>query len=193
MIDFTFVSCGLAKGNNCWEVSEIYTQSEHRSITWRVRRQQRPKNRQSQSRKKFNGWKASAFDAGAMRARIKGSCAEGLTAEDKVEDVMQKVANACDAAMSRKGNPHTPIHWWSDKIAQLIAECHKTRRLSQRAKGKPTFPELEETFKLARSKLTKAIKHRKRRCLTKLLEVIDEDPWGNPYKVVVDADFELYF
>ena len=60
-----------------------------------------------------------------------------------------------------------------------------TRRLSQRAKGKPTFPELEETFKLARSKLTKAIKHSKRQCWTELLEVINEDPWGKPYKVVM--------
>ena len=45
MIDLTFVSSGLTKGNNCWEVSEIYTQSDHRAITWRIRRQQRPKNR----------------------------------------------------------------------------------------------------------------------------------------------------
>ena len=36
MIDLTFVSSGLAKGNNCWEMSDIYTQSDHRAITWRV-------------------------------------------------------------------------------------------------------------------------------------------------------------
>ena len=71
MIDLTFVSSVLAKGNNCWEVSGIYTQSDHRAITWRVRRHQRPKNRQSQSRKKkFNGWKASAFDT--RRTTLRG-------------------------------------------------------------------------------------------------------------------------
>ena len=53
-----------------------------------------------------------------MRVSIEGSCAEGLTAEEKVEDVMQEVANACDAVMPRKGkgNPHTTVYWWSDKI-----------------------------------------------------------------------------
>ena len=34
MIDLTFVSSGLVKGNNYWKVSEIYTQSDHRAITW---------------------------------------------------------------------------------------------------------------------------------------------------------------
>ena len=92
----------------------------------------------------------SAFDTCAMRVSIEGSYAEGLTAEEKVEDVIQKMENAYDAAMPRKGNAHTLVYWWSDKIAQLRVECYKTRRLSQRAKGKPTFPELEETFRLAR-------------------------------------------
>ena len=82
-------------------VPEIYKQIDHRAINCRVRRQQMPKNRQSQSRKKFNGWKASAFATGTMHASIEGSCAEGLTAEQKVEEVMQKVANACDSAMPR--------------------------------------------------------------------------------------------
>ena len=97
---------------------------------------------QSQSRKKkCNSWKASAFDTGAIRVSIEESYAEGLIAKEKFEDFMQKVANACDAAMPRKGkvNPHTPVHWWSDKIAQLRTEGHN-RMLSQRAKGKPTFP-----------------------------------------------------
>ena len=105
-IDLAFVRSDPAKGNNCWEVSEIYTLSDHRTITWSVRRQQRPKNRQSQLRKKkFSVWKASAFDTGSMRASIERSCAEGLTVEEKVEDVMQKVANTCDAAMPKKESP----------------------------------------------------------------------------------------
>ena len=38
MIDLTLVSSGLVKGNNCWEVSELYTQSDHRAISWGVQR-----------------------------------------------------------------------------------------------------------------------------------------------------------
>ena len=39
---------------------------------------------------------AIAGDFIAMRVSIEESCAEGLTAEEKVEDDMRKVANACD-------------------------------------------------------------------------------------------------
>ena len=58
-----------------------------------------------------------------MHVSIEGSCAEGLTVEEKVEDVMRKMANACDAVMTRKGkeNPHTPVYCWNDKIAQICA------------------------------------------------------------------------
>ena len=44
MIHLRFVSSGLAKGNNCWDVSEIYTQSDHRAITWQAPRQQGHQN-----------------------------------------------------------------------------------------------------------------------------------------------------
>ena len=128
---------------------------------------------------KFTGSKASAFDADALRLCMEGCCTEGSSAEKKVEDVMQKVTSACDVAMPRRGNgnPHKPVYWWRDRIAQLRAKCHKARRLSQRVRGKPIFPELEEKFKLARSKLNKAIKHSNRQGWTELLGVVDEDPW----------------
>ena len=118
---------------------------------------------------------------------MEGGCAEGSSAEEKVDDVMLKVTSACDAAMPRRGNgnPHKSVYWWSDRIVQLRAKFHKARRLFQRARGKPTFPELEEEFKLARSKLTKAIKHSKRQSSAELLGIVDGDPWGRPYKVVM--------
>ena len=100
---------------------------------------------------------------------------------------MRKVTRPCDAAMPRKGNgnPHKPVYWWRDRIGQLRAKCHKARKLSQRARRKPTFPELEEKFKLVRSKLTKVIKHSTRQIWTELLGVVDKDPWGRSYKIVI--------
>ena len=126
------------------------------------------KHRESENRplkkNKFTGWKASTFDADAMRLYMEGGCAEGSSAEKKVENVMRKVRSACDAAMPRRGNgnPHKLVYWWNDRIAHLRAKCYKARKLSHRAWRKPTFPELEEKFKLERSKLTRAIKHSKR-------------------------------
>ena len=121
-----------------------------------------------------------------------GDCADGSSAEEKVEDVMQKVTSACDTAMPRRGNEnsHKPVYWWGDRTVQLRVKCHKARRLSQRATEKPTFPELEEKFKLVRSKLTRsrltrAIEHSKRQSWTETLGVVDEDPLEIAYKVVM--------
>lgn len=36
VVDLTFVSCCLAKGNNRWRVSEHYTNSDHQAVLWKV-------------------------------------------------------------------------------------------------------------------------------------------------------------
>ena len=70
---------------------------------------------------------------------------------------------------------------------QGVAEPPPYRRLSQRARGKSTFPESAEKFKLARSKLTKAIKLSKRQSWIELLGVVDDDPGGRLYTVFIKA------
>lgn len=185
-IDLTFVSSGLAKGNTGWQVMDICTLSDHGAIRWDIARQHRCQNRPSRT-KRHIGWKSSAFDADTLCASMEDGDARGITAEDKVKDVMDKLTRACDAAMPRRGsgNPHTPVYWWSDTIAQLRAKSNRARRLAQRAKGRATFPELEAAFKQARAKLTKAIKSSKRQCWAELVKEVDDDPWGRPYKVVM--------
>lgn len=185
-IDLTFVSDGLAKGNTGWQVMDICTLSDHRAIRWDITRQQKCLMRPPKG-KKYVGWKVSAFDADALRVCMEGSIARGNTAEDKVEDVMDMLTRACDAAMPRRGsvNPHKPVYWWSHTIAQLRAESNRTRRLAQRARGRASFTAREEAFKQARAKLTKEIKCSKRKCWSNLVEEVDNDPWGRPYKVVM--------
>ena len=67
-----------------------------------------------------------------MRLCMEGGCAKGSLAEEKVEDVMWKVTSAGNAALPKigNGNPHKPVYWWSDRIAELRAKCYKAR-LSQ--------------------------------------------------------------
>lgn len=186
MIDLTFLSSGLVIDNADWLVRDIYTHSDHRAITWIAARhksceEQPPRTNSSR------GWKVSAFDAGTLRAFIEGYSACGSTAEEKVHDVMGKVVGACDAAMPRRGSrhPHKSVYWWNENISQLRQECNRARRLAQRARKKPTFPNLEAAYKLARSKLTTAIKCSKKQCWAELIDEVDNDPWGKPYKVVM--------
>ena len=145
---------------------------ETRNRTWQKVETRKTKKKENKKKEKEYGWtrlrtrrtrpcavssrqRGRTTQISLIRSRKSQHCKK-WTLQCPEWDVMQNVANACDAAMPRKGNPHTPVHWWSDKILQLRADWRKIRRLSQWAKGKPTFPALEKTFKLARSKLTKA-------------------------------------
>lgn len=186
VIDLTFVSSGIAKGDNRWRVMDTCTLSDHLAICWTVQRHQRCETH-APRRRGFAGWRANTFDADALAVCMPEGGAEGKTAETKTDYVMKKVASACDAAMLRRrnGNQHKPVYWWNNNIAQLRAKSNRARRLAQRARKKPSFAELEVAFKRARAELTKAIKCSKRQCWTALIEEVESDPWGRPYKVVM--------
>lgn len=66
-----------------------------------------------------------------------------------------------------------------------VQECIRTRRLSQRGRKKPNSDELDAKHKEARRRLVKVIKCSKRKCWDELIEEVDGDPWGRPYKVVM--------
>lgn len=186
-IDLTFVSPGLSK-NNCWKVTEICTHSDHCAITWLIQPLSKCENRLSMQAKTIR-WKAKALDKGSLCVCIEDAKITTRTAEEKTKQVMDAVMRACDAAMPRcgDGNQHAPAYWWSDTIAELRAQCKHARRLAQRARKRPTFPQLEMAFKEARSQLAKAIKHSKREGWTRLMAEVNSDPFGRPYRVVMST------
>lgn len=187
IVDVTFVSSNLAKGNNSWRVSEVYTASDHRAIVWEVTNSRKHGTRRS-SKSNARRWKVSYFNPNVLRVALNDHPASGKNATEKVNDVMRRVIEACDATMPRKksSNVHShPVYWWNDNIATLRRECIKTRRLAQRGRKKPSFDKLEANYKEARRKLNKAIKSSKKRCWDDLLEEVEKDTWGRPYKVVM--------
>lgn len=185
IIDLTFVSPGLSK-SNCWQVTEIFTHSDHCAILWLIQPPSKCGKRASKQAKTIR-WKANALDKGSLCACIEEARITSETAEEKTKQVMDAVVRACDAAMPRRGNKnrHASAYWWSDTIAELRAQCKHARRLAQRARKRPTFPQLEIAFKETRSKLAKAIKHSKREGWTRLVAEVNNDPFGRPYKVVM--------
>lgn len=57
--------------------------------------------------------------------------------------------------------------------------------MSQRNQKKPNSDQLKLSYKEARAELKKAIKLSKKKCWNELLETVESDPWGRPYKVVM--------
>ena len=65
-------------------------------------------------------------------------------------------------------------------------ECLRVRRLHQRAARGPTYEELLVAYERKRGELKTAIKMANRKYWRDLCEEADSDPWGRPYKAVMN-------
>lgn len=186
IIDLSFVSDGLAKLDTNWRVTDICTQSDHRAITWNVPHG-RSYSRHVACRPKATGWCADAFDEPLFREALSHESLRSDSAERAVEEVMERVRKACDVAMPRRKNGtfNAPVYWWNASIADLRQRTIRARRLAQRARGKAEHPVLEGKYREARAKLTHAIKRSKKQAWLELVNQVEQDPWGKPYRVVM--------
>lgn len=185
VVDLTFVCKSLARRIVSWEVSAHYTHSDHQAIVYEVKEQcmlSSPRGRRKAV------WNHRTFDRDSFIAMMEGNPEDMLARDSEyiVETVMNRVFDACDASMTKgpRRERRPPVYWWTDEIAELRRECHRTRRLAQRAWSRPNYEFLKKQHLDARRAFTKAIKISKCRCWRELGEEVDADPWGRPYKLV---------
>lgn len=185
IVDLTFVSSNLARGNYKWRVMDIYTASDHNAILWEVSNDQNPRR----TTRKVNtiGWKVKSFDPCDLVTALNSVPIIAGSAEEMTKDLMRRVTQACDICMPRKRgmNRRSSVHWWNDHISALRKECLKKRRISQRGYRRPDSAELVAEYKQARRSLNKAIKDSKKNCWKELINEVDKDLWGRPYKAVM--------
>ncbi|XP_072938828.1 uncharacterized protein [Epargyreus clarus] len=97
----------------------------------------------------------------------------------------------CDIAMPRvRPGWRRPVYWWSEHIARLRAACLRARRQYTRARRRRSsgVAEREEKYveyRAATTLLQGAIAESKARNWSALVEGLDRDPWGRPYKMVL--------
>ncbi|GBP96285.1 Putative 115 kDa protein in type-1 retrotransposable element R1DM [Eumeta japonica] len=68
--------------------------------------------------------------------------------------------------------------------SDFLLKCLKKKNIL-RGYRRPNCAELIVEYKKARQELNKIIKDSKRRCWKDLVEEVEKDPWGRPYKVVM--------
>ncbi|XP_046671179.1 uncharacterized protein LOC124361184 [Homalodisca vitripennis] len=186
IIDLTIASSNIVRRGNDWTVHNLFNESDHRLISWTVTREP-AKNRSPHKTTNLRGWNANKFDAELFQEAFNSEPIVANSAHEETEEVMRRVALACDATMTRKRpkNEHPPMYWWNSDTAKSRQETVQARRKATRARKKPNYRELKESHRAARLKLTKAIKSSKAHCWNELLEEVYCDPWGRPYKVVL--------
>ncbi|KMQ90569.1 type-1 retrotransposable element r1dm [Lasius niger] len=99
---------------------------------------------------------------------------------------------ACDAVTNRIGpkKPRRQAYWWQDSVAILRRKCIHTCRLWQRAKKRRQRIQEEidnygTAYRLKRKELRNEIAKLKSFAWQELINSIDDDPWGLPYRLVL--------
>jgi hypothetical protein len=123
--------------------------------------------------------------------------AQGTTSlgsvDEEAEILQGYMSAACDASMPRSvpgGGRNRCVHWWTPEIAELRASCVRARRRFLRVLRRRRTRDEEEisrcygVYREARRTQQREIKIAKARSWKELIEVVESDPWGRPYKVV---------
>ncbi|RLU15211.1 hypothetical protein DMN91_012205 [Ooceraea biroi] len=102
----------------------------------------------------------------------------GCPATDRRGDILEGWLAQHDLQLS---------HWWRESVAEARRRCFRARRLwkGSRRASEEIRAERELEYRTAKRKLCAEIKKAKDESWQALLDTIEEDPWGLPYKVVL--------
>lgn len=99
--------------------------------------------------------------------------------------------SSCDLSTPRvaKRNTRRRVYWWSEEISGLRALAVGARRRLTRARARSDRGIVlirQREYKRARRSLRVAIGRAKRRSWNELIDTIRRDPWGLPYRLVME-------
>ena len=185
IVGLTLVNTRLMGEELDWRVSDRYTGSNRQALVYKLQLTSRTAGMDKLPIKER--WAPSTFDREAFLCSLEGALLEG-TAEEKAQSLSRAITAACDTSTSTRSNPRgrSLVYWWSEGIAAIRRECLRARRLHQRAARGPIYEELRVAYERKRRELKIAIKMAKRKCWRDLCEEADSDPWGRPYKAVMN-------
>jgi len=209
IVDLTVVSESIVSRTSGWRVcDEIESMSDHQYLAFEL---ETGRNRTPPNAHNLRGWKTNGnisgqdIEVGLLLAEWTGYralFAASANAQQRARAVHESITTACDFALQRvsstpPGKP--PVHWWNVEIAAKRKACVAAKRAKTRCvaklhlrrnRGQDSTPEEEAVavanvcYKEARKCLKTAIAASKESCWMEMLETIDVDPWGKPYKLV---------
>jgi len=203
IIDLTLGCPRAARMVSDWHVMMEETLSDHRYVRFRVSDPslgampgRSPGGRAGLPPTPPPGWSMKKPDRDLLMA---AAYTKTMTEEmvRPVEDVDEGavrlrgvLTDLCDASMPRRRIVPSKrcVYWWSSELADLRYECNRARRryahCIRRRDGAQTAAPLQEAYRNAKKALQWAIRAAKARAWSELIDSIDGDPWGRPYKIV---------
>jgi len=190
IVDLTWASGDIFRLLSGWQVlSDVASLSDHRYIAFRVGD---PHSRRATVNSRFPRWNTKTLDRELFKETLDWLCTGGFpgdTVEEIASGVSRAMSSACDVSAKRLGAraARRGVYWWTDELASARRRCVAARRVFCRAKRRHRpLEDLRNLYKKARRDLVKKIRKAKTESWAALLETLDKDPWGLPYKLVMD-------
>ena len=187
VIDVTFATEALLRRISDWTVLDEESGSDHRYIYFQLHREV-----EVVASKKLGRWAVKKLSKDKLQASYLALTwgreeEEEVELEEAVRRSTKLVTKACDSSMPRCGPPkrRRAVYWWTDEIAQLRAESNRRRRIYQRSRGREEAQAVAEQYQQARKRLKAGIRGSKKAAWTELCNMVDDDPFGKPYKVLM--------
>ena len=193
MVDVTFTTPALAARISDWRVDLTESLSDHRYIRFNVREVTALRPAPSSMPSPFPRWALSRLDKCLAREAAFLQDWSCPAVDDDVDtaaaQLRKSLTEVCDFSMprSRRPDPRHAVYWWSVEIEGLRAACRTARKAYQRCRRRRRRDEGEETrlydaYREARRVLKRAIGEAKDRARSEMLEGLNSDPWGRPFK-----------
>jgi len=185
-IDLTLVTRSATCWVDNWKVLDEESLSLHKYVNFNIntvgQRGQEPSARK--------GWAYRKLDQAKLTDALKRDVQSlAPTAAAACRQVVDWLTRACDASMPKSGKARRPpVPWWTADIAEQRARCHKARRIYTRLRKRTDDAGCEEqlvAFRSERKLLVIMIRAAKEENWMKLCELVDNDPWGLPYRIVM--------
>lgn len=195
VIDLVWASPGLQARIRAWRVlCEVESLSDHRYLEYEVHPAGTGSGVRSCIAHKLPRWAMKKFNTDKFLGAL---CAWGWnpvnpttgTPNELACDITRVVTDACDFAAPRvRYVKRRCVYWWNDNIASLRTQCNHCRRQFTRCNKRGTDEEKRTSkreYKSARKLLRRAIWDSKKAAWQELLDDLNRDPWGRPYRMVV--------
>lgn len=197
VIDVTFAR---PPTGNCtqigdWSVLEgYYSASDHEYIEFTAGNYQaNPQNHRTDRGVPIKGWSVKKLSTESLHEFWNSAgpqATSSSSAEAKAESLHYFLSEACDAAMPRRTvvPGKKAAHWWNNDIAALRKSTIAARRRYQRAGRRAHMVGREEVFREyndLRKQLRQSIRKAQEASWKQLCDLVDQDPWGVPYRIVM--------
>jgi len=191
VVDLTWVSASLIGRISDWKVrNDLESLSDHRYVSFLL------SDRDFSPRGGFLGpkWNMRKLDVEILRDSIEWSCAVGpvnaVGGSDPGLWIDRVLREACDASAPRifaRGS-RRHVYWWCDEVESQRRLTIRARRNYSKARSRgdaDATDSAHQIYKRNKAVLKREIARAKERAWADLLALIDEDPWGTPYRVIV--------